>query len=148
MLPPMKPFRLALLATFLCLSTGLSLVVSRADTSDPKPLYVEGYTGETSYAPGDTVSLHVSTTARTFNVEIARLGPKREVVLSTNGIPGQEFPVPENASSQGCGWGDLFHFNIPAEWASGYYEITLRVDDYGGAYVQKNRRIALRVTAK
>ena len=92
------------------LSTWILVVVAAtrvclADTSDPRSLYIEGYTGEVSYKPGDRVGLHVSTTARTFAVEIARVGARREVVLSTNGIPGQEYPVPENASAQGCGWG-------------------------------------------
>ena len=33
-------------------------------------------------------------------------------------------------------------FKIPADWKSGYYTVTLSVEDRGGAFVQRNRRTA------
>jgi hypothetical protein len=43
-------------------------------SEEPRPLFVEGYAGKVSYAPGETLSLHVSTSAAEFSAEIVRLG--------------------------------------------------------------------------
>jgi hypothetical protein len=94
--------------------------------AQPKPApVVEGYTDQLSYAPGDTVKLHTSTEAATFAVEIARLGPKREVVWSKVDVPGKKHPVPNNASSHGCQWPVAVEVPIPNNWKSGYYAIRL-----------------------
>ena len=86
---------------------------------------VEGYTGMVSYAPGEELTLHVSTAAPTFSFEIARLGAKSESVLKKDAIPGAKHPTPENASSYGCGWPASLKLPIPADWNSGYYHVTL-----------------------
>ena len=114
---------------------------ARADVP-PRPLFVEGYAGRVSHAPGETLDLHVSTSAARFSVEIARVGARREVVWSTNGVAGAEHPVPENASSHGCGWPVALSVPLPQEWVSGYYEVVLRARDGGGRYVQRNTRTA------
>src|SRR4051812_7326794 len=80
------------------------LLAASADAQEAPPLYVEGYTDQLSYRPGETVALHVSTPAKTFAVEVAREGPTREVVWSKTGLPGAEHPVPPDASSRGCRW--------------------------------------------
>ena len=41
-------------------------------SAKPLPLFVEGYTSQLSYAPGDEVALCVSTTAAKYNIEISR----------------------------------------------------------------------------
>lgn len=112
----------------------------RADTVDPKPLYVEGYAGRVSYKPGEQLSLHVSTSAARFTVEIARLGVKKEIVFTRSDVPGRESPVPENASSHGCGWPALFTLPIPDNWRSGYYQVALKAEDGGGKFVERGRR--------
>ena len=67
-----------------------------------RPLFIEGYTGQTNYAPGDEVTVHVSTSTPKFSLEIARLGLKTEIVWTTKTpLPGAEHPIPENASSHG-----------------------------------------------
>jgi hypothetical protein len=111
-------------------------------TLEPRPLFVEGYANQLSYAPGDEVALHVSTTAAKYAVEIARVGAAREVVLSRKDIAGGEHPVPENCSSHGCGWPASFRFKIPANWKSGYYSVSLSAEDRGGTFVQRGRRTA------
>ena len=113
-----------------------------AQTLEPRPLFVEGYTSQLSYAPGDEVALCVSSTAPKYAVEIARVGAKREVLLAKKDIEGKEHPVPENCSSHGCGWPASFKFKIPAEWKSGYYTIALSAEDRGGQFVQRGRRTA------
>jgi hypothetical protein len=105
-------------------------------------LFVEGYASQVSYQAGDQVAIHVSTSASVYSIEIARLGAERKVVLSKSGIVGAEHPVPENASSHGCGWPVSFTFPLPEDWSSGYYHVTLRASDGGGTYVQRNRRTA------
>ena len=77
--------------------------IARA-ADEPRPLFVEGYAGRVSYAPGEELTLHVSTSARNFAVEIARLGAKREIIWSSPTVEGRELPVPEDASSHGCRW--------------------------------------------
>jgi hypothetical protein len=102
---------------------------------ETRPLFVEGYSGRVSYAPGEELTLHVSTSASAFFVEITRLGAKRETVWSSPTVEGREHPVPEDASSHGCRWPAAVTMKIPATWRSGYYHVTLRVRDNGGKYI-------------
>lgn len=108
--------------------------------SELKPLYIEGYAGHVSYRPGEELTLHVSTSAARFTVEIARWGVKRDVVYTNGEVPGVESPVPENASSHGCGWPALLKLPIPATWRTGYYHVTLRAEDNGGKFTQRGKR--------
>ncbi|MBU6277244.1 MAG: hypothetical protein KGQ61_11460 [Planctomycetes bacterium] len=117
-------------------------LASAADTSDPRGLFVEGYAGRVSLRPGEELTLHVSTSAPAFAVEIARIGATREVVFSKEGVAGSEAPIPEQASAAGCGWPAALRLPVPAEWKSGYYEAVFRVADGGGRYVQRGRRTA------
>ena len=109
---------------------------------ESRSLYIEGYAGQLSHQPGEEVAFHISTSAPKFTVEIARLGDQREIVWTGKDLPGREYPVPENASAKGCGWPESFKVPIPAEWRSGYYQVTLRVADSGGRFTQRNRRTA------
>src|SRR6185503_6609828 len=124
--------------SFFLLQSGLAL----CDELEPQSLFVEGYTGQVSYQAGEEVSLHVSTSAKTWTLEIARLGAVREVVMTKTALTGATHAVPENASSHGCGWPEAFKFTLPADWKSGYYQVVLRASDSGGPYVQRNRRTA------
>ena len=125
----------------MAVASTISISTTRADHSPS--LYVEGYAGQVSYQPGDELQLHVSTTAPTFALEIARLGAERKVVFSQSGIPGLEHPIPENASSHGCSWPVGCSVPIPEDWTSGYYQVVFRAEDRGGTYVQRNRRTAI-----
>ena len=116
--------------------------IALSDDLEPQSLFVEGYTGQVSYKAGEEVTLHVSTSAKTWALEIARLGSAREVVMAKTALTGAIHAVPENASSHGCGWPESFKFILPADWKSGYYQVLLRSSDSGGPYVQRNRRTA------
>jgi hypothetical protein len=133
---------ISLRSFLLVLVAIISANVSLGQTLEPRPLYIEAYTDQVSYAPGEEVGLCVSTSAAKYSLEVARVGAKREVVLSKGDLPGGEHPVPEDCSSHGCRWPVSFRFSIPAEWKSGYYSISLSVEDRGGAFVQRNRRTA------
>ncbi|MEI2724584.1 MAG: N,N-dimethylformamidase beta subunit family domain-containing protein [Verrucomicrobiota bacterium] len=106
-----------------------------------RPLFIEGYAGQVSYAPGDEVTLHISTSAPKFTLEIARLGLKPEILWKTpSPVPGAEHAIPEAASSLGCAWPVALRVKIPADWRSGYYQVTLRASDHGGKFVQRGSR--------
>jgi hypothetical protein len=113
-----------------------------AQPPEPRPLFVEGYTDQLSYSPGDEIQFHISTSAPKFKLEITRLGKEKETVLTVNDIAGKESPVPENASSHGCNWPVAHKLKIPADWKSGYYNVSLKVEDRGGPFIQRNVRTA------
>lgn len=139
----MQLSRLVFLKLFL--ATGAVLLLGGplpAQSDTPRSLFVEGYAKQVSYAPGDELTLHVSTSAPEFTVEIIRLGAERKPVWSRERIKGQEHAVPEDASSHGCRWPVALTLKIPADWQSGYYHVALRVRDGGGKFVQRNTRTA------
>ncbi|MBT6956982.1 MAG: hypothetical protein HN996_01040, partial [Opitutae bacterium] len=109
---------------------------------EPRPLFIEGYSGQLSYAPGEEFKLHTSTSGRQYGIQIKRHGAKVETVFSKSGIRGNEHSIPENASSHGCKWPVGFKMPIPVDWKSGYYEILLRTEDRGDKFVHRNRRTA------
>jgi hypothetical protein len=120
----------------------LALLVASVSAEDEKPLFIEGYAGQVSHVPGDTLAIHASTTAPKFKLEIARLSNTRDVVLEAVDVVGKEQSIPENASSHGCQWLVTWSTTIPSEWKSGYYEVTLRVSDNGGKYTHRGPRHA------
>ena len=107
-----------------------------------RPLYIDGYTHQLSYVPGEEIAFHISTSAENYSLEIARIGARREVVWHQAELPGEAQPIPADASSQGCGWSPTFTLEVPETWQSGYYEGTLRATDGGGAQVYRNHRTA------
>jgi len=106
------------------------------------PFFIEGYAGQLSVAPGEEVPLHVSTSASQFAVEIVRLGATNEVVWTRRDIPGRSHPIPDNASSHGCRWPETIRVPVPTGWRSGYYLVRFRIQDNGGPWTHRNRRIA------
>ena len=124
---------------FLIWFTGIRFVWS---ADEPRSLFVEGYAGRVSYAPAEDLTLHVSTSAAAFSVEIVRIGAKSESVWTSASVAGREHPVPEDASSHGCRWPAAMTLKIPPEWRSGYYQVTLRARDGGGKFIQRNTRTA------
>ncbi|MFO0911213.1 MAG: DUF6605 domain-containing protein [Isosphaeraceae bacterium] len=99
-----------------------------ADDAKPTP-FLGGYADRLSYLPGESVDLHVSSSAPRYGVEIAREGAKREVVWHKDGIEGTLRPVPSDASARGCRWPKSLSVAIPETWRSGYYSVSLRSDD-------------------
>ena len=90
---------------------------------------IEGYCEQLSYTAGDTVGLCVSTEASSFDVTISRWGGTREVVWSTEGVPGAAQPTPGTADAAGCGWEVGVEIPIDGSWRSGFYLIELEVAD-------------------
>lgn len=117
-------------------------VTAEAGTDAPPPLSIEGYTDRLSYREGDAINLHVSTSAASYSMEVARLGAEAKVVLAKADLPGASFPIPEDASANGCRWPVSHRITVPADWTSGYYNVRLRAADRGGKFVGRNRRTA------
>ena len=94
---------------------------------------IAGYAGRVSYAPGEELTLHVSTSAPSFNVEIARHALQPQVVWSRSDLAGVDHPVPPDASSMGCRWPASVRLPIPADWRSGYYRVSLSAGEAKGS---------------
>ena len=80
-----------------------------------RPLYIDGYTHQLSYAPGEEIAFHISTSAENYSLEIARIGATREVVWHQAELPGEAQPIPTDVSSQGCGWSPIFTLCPPTQ---------------------------------
>lgn len=93
---------------------------------------VEGYPERLSYQPGEEVVFHCSARCPRYNVEIARVGKRREVVWKRFGLPGQDQLIPPRAYATGCNWEPSFRLTIPTTWRSGYYEVTLQGEGVTG----------------
>lgn len=92
---------------------------------------VTGYCWPQSVAPGGTVALHLSSAGgRTVDVEVARIGARREVVWHES-VPAGDHPTPRHAYSQGCDWPAAVAVTAGPEWRSGYYEVQLTIEVNG-----------------
>ncbi len=95
---------------------------------------VQGYAWPTSVAPGDSVRIHVSTDAATFDATFIREGAAGVVHLTLPGIPGSLQPVPGRPWDDGCGWVPSFAVRIPPDWPSGVYTVRLDASGASPAY--------------
>jgi hypothetical protein len=105
-------------------------------SDDPSRLEVWGYAGRPSYAPGETLTLHVSTTASLFDVLIYRDGAEQEVVYHESGLPGSRHVTPEDAYATGCGWPATVSLELPSTWRPGGYVVEFTVSDERGTATQ------------
>lgn len=95
----------------------------RAENGIVTPLPIEGYPNRLSFRPGDEVAFHMSSRFPRYHVTIQRYGAKRETVWHGDIDNASSYPVPENASTQGCDWPTGFTLRVPDTWRSGYYEV-------------------------
>ena len=101
-------------------------------SGDPGSLEIWGYTDRLSYAPGETIRLHVCCSTPTFDLRIERDGLRTERVFEQEGLTGGWHPTPGDCSVDGCGWPVAFELAVPADWRSGGYLVTLRARDGEG----------------
>ncbi|EEE36146.1 conserved hypothetical protein [Rhodobacteraceae bacterium KLH11] len=113
---------------------------------DEAVLEIWGYTPRMSYAPGDTVTLHVSTTAETWDMEVGRDGSVYEPVLRCEGLIGSHQETPIDCSVTGCNWQVSHEFIIPKNWRPGGYLITLGAERDGDR-VEEHHLILVRGAA-
>lgn len=93
---------------------------------DETVLEIWGYTPRMSYAPGDRVALHVSTTAESWELEVGRDGLDYLPLLHETDLPGRHCETPPDCSVRGCDWPVAHTFVIPEDWAPGGYLVTFR----------------------
>ncbi len=110
---------------------------------DPEVLEIWAYSDRFSYLPGETLHLHVSTTAERYDIEIGRDGQRYEALLRLEGLTGVHHETPQDCSVVGCGWPVTQEIPIPADWQPGGYLITLR-GHRGEERVEEHHLILLR----
>lgn len=93
---------------------------------DPAVLEIWAYSDRFSYAPGEIVGLRVSTTAERYDIEVGRDGAVYEPLLQLKGLTGRHHETPADCSIVGCGWPVAQEIQIPHDWRSGAYLVTLR----------------------
>jgi hypothetical protein len=89
------------------------------------------YTDRWSALPGEHIALHASSASPICQLEVARVGAVRQVVLRREVTVG-DHPRPEHADRDGCGWPVACEIEVGADWTTGYYDIAL-TDAEGGA---------------
>ena len=90
------------------------------------------YSDRFSYRPGETVALHVSSTASSFGIAIVRDGGTETKVFEKAGIASRWQDTPDQCSVEGCGWEASFEFRVGDDWPSGAYRMTLTADGRDG----------------
>jgi hypothetical protein len=126
----------------LVMTTSLFLNVCRAQAGQPPHLFIEGYADQLSYAPGEELQLHISSSSASADLVIERIGSQRTAMHQAKSVSVSEHAVPARSSSHGCNWPIAFRFPIPQDWPSGYYEVTFSVRDNGGEFTHRGPRSA------
>ena len=86
------------------------------------------YCDRPCYSPGDTLRLQVSTTASNWHLEIVHDALQPARLFERRSLPGARQDTPADASVAGCGWPAAFELEIPADWPTGGYRVTCRID--------------------
>jgi hypothetical protein len=102
---------------------------------DPKYLEIWTYTSKFSYAPGEEVEFHTSTTGKEFSLEIERDGKTPTSVHKVAGLPGKMYKLTPNFFEKGCGWPVSHRWRIPEDLPSGFYVVTSRTASEGATAV-------------
>jgi hypothetical protein len=97
--------------------------------SDPSELGAWVYTDQLSYAVGDTIRIHINTTAPTYDLVIYRDGANEVEVESWRDVSGHFHATPDDASVNGCGWPVALELTVPTEWRSGGYVARISATD-------------------
>lgn len=111
-------------------------------TAAPKPGEIEGYAGVVSAQPGDTVTLYVSTTAPTYNLDAFRMGNYQGLwgrrVWSAAGIRGTRQSRPTVTSGVNmieARWQPSLPVHIDPSWPPGDYLFKLTASTGGQQWI-------------
>ncbi|WP_368412654.1 N,N-dimethylformamidase beta subunit family domain-containing protein [Dongia sp.] len=104
------------------------------------------YTDRISYAPGDVVAFHVSTTGGRVTLSLIRDGAVA-ATCHTMEIDGRFHETPDQASVTGCNWPVAATFTIPADWRSGGYLVQVEAAMADGTRLAHDHWFALRAGA-
>ncbi len=102
------------------------------------------YTDRFSYAPGDTLALHVSCTAPAFSLKIVRDGLNPLMMFEKGGLEGHFHRTPADCSVKGCGWPAALELELPVVWRTGVYIITVAMTADNGRTIEHDHLFVLR----
>ena len=125
--------------------TGHYYEMASPDRNRPQ---VWGYTDGLCYKPGDSLRLHLTSTAPKARVTIRRDGLSPEIVFQAE-IVTTFATTPNNCSEIGCDWPEALCHPIPESWKSGLYTVTLTISGHQSEHMfvlraaQPQARIAL-----
>lgn len=117
-----------------------------APHQDPAFPEVYTYTDAMSYAPGEEVRFHSSTTAPLWSLEIYRDGWEPEPVHEAAGLPGQFTPMPASAFKHGCNWPVQHTWRLPDDLRSGFYRVVSTCARPGGGRFVQHHFFVVRPT--
>lgn len=102
------------------------------------------YTSEFTYAAGQRVDFHTSSTFQEYSIKVMRDGATPETVYCAEGLPGESFPTPVDASVKGCGWPVTHSWEMPADLKSGGYLVLTTARSSTGEEVEHQHFFAVR----
>ena len=105
-------------------------------SNDPDVPQLWAYMDDLSYAPGEIASLHVNTTAATYDMAVYRDGVKKQNVFQQYQIPGSFHHTPPDCSINGCDWPVSLEIPIEGNWSSGGYVVELIATAADGSILQ------------
>ena len=113
-------------------------------SNDPDVPQLWAYMDDLSYAPGEIASLHVNTTAATYDIVVYRDGVKKQNVFQQNQIPGSFHHTPPDCSINGCDWPVSLEITIEDNWSSGGYVVELTATAVDGSILKYDHVFLLR----
>jgi hypothetical protein len=116
-------------------------------SDDPGEHQVWCYTDRWSYAPGDSVQVHLSTTSPTVSLTLWRDGAVRQDVWHRDAIPGRHHPTPVDCSVRGCDWPVALTFDIAPGWRSGGYVLEISCQLSDGRLISHHHLFIVRAAA-
>ncbi len=115
-----------------------------APSDDPEDLEAWCYTDAISYAPGERVDFHVSTSADTYDLAVIRDGARPTIVYEQKGLAGARHETPADAYRVGCGWPIAHQWTLPADIGSGGYVVRIRARNEAGEEVEQHHFFVVR----
>ncbi|WP_155638286.1 N,N-dimethylformamidase beta subunit family domain-containing protein [Burkholderia cepacia] len=92
------------------------------------------YTDKFSYFAGESIQLHVDTTANRYSVEIIRDGCEPLTVFREADLVGKRNVTPNDAYAAGCDWPVSTVIQIDPAWGTGFYLIIASIEVDGVRY--------------
>ncbi len=118
-----------------------------APHEDPAFPEVYTYTDAMSYAPGEEVQFHSSTTAPVWSLEIYRDGWRPEPVHTATDLAGAFSATPKDAYKAGCGWPVRHAWRLPDDLRSGFYRVVSTCPRPDGGRFMQHHFFVVRPTA-
>ena len=102
------------------------------------------YTPRFAYRNGDTVTLHVSSTAATFRLDVVRDGAQQSPAMTIDNQVSRWQETSDQCSVDGCGWQASLEFTVPPQWPSGAYRLTVTAQGRDGRPISSDHLIIVK----